>query len=80
MSLAYKETLDRVAAQGCSVPGCSHRDHAHKLFLRAACHPHAPLDVSYEAGSGELLVACKACGKPVVLAAIASRPETCAKG
>jgi len=58
-----RNTLDRLVLNGCSTPGCTQK---HGMYLHAACHPKAALEVSYKAGSGVLHVACRKCHKGIV--------------
>lgn len=47
---------------GCNVPG--------PLYIHAACHLDSLVEVSYECGSGELLVCCGVCKAEVVRIAV----------
>lgn len=63
--LYTKAILDDVAAFGCQMPGCDHKNHDNTFFLHARCHPAADAEVSYTAGSGVLKVACRVCSKVI---------------
>ncbi len=62
-----RNELDRGA---CADPVCTH-DHS-TLFVRAACHIHAGLEVSYEKRHGALTIRCKTCKALVVRIAVAN--------
>lgn len=62
-------TRPQLDAQGCDTPDCGH-DHS-ILYLHAACHPGAGVDVSYVKADGMLHVVCHKCDKPVGLIAVA---------
>ncbi len=68
----YFEDLQEAVARGCQVPGCTHEEH-HTLFVQAKCHPRGWCEVSYTKDSGEILVACSVCHKPIARYAIARR-------
>lgn len=71
MKLAYKEDLDRLAASGCSRPGCC-GDHKHDiLFIHARCHMSGGIEVSYS--EGVLHVACAVCHATIVNVPVSSR-------
>lgn len=57
--------LERFVAQGCGVPGCTHKDHK-EFFLGQRCHPGAGVDVRYAKGSGVLNIYCHQCKQPVM--------------
>jgi hypothetical protein len=61
-----REDMDRA---GCGNPTCTH-DHT-VLFLHAACHPRAGLDVAYDKRTGRLTVSCRTCDKVVDVIAVA---------
>jgi len=48
----------------CNCPEPEECDHS-VLFIHAACHPESPTWVSYFKGSGELLISCGVCLKPL---------------
>lgn len=55
-------TFERMEAEtegGCSEPGCGCK--AGPLYLASNCHPEVPLLVSYERGTGVLVVECAKC-------------------
>lgn len=52
------------AAQGCQVPGCTHK-HG-EVILAAACHPQAGMRVSVDADRGVMSIACGICNQPVI--------------
>ena len=72
MIVAYYEDLERLAASGCQVPGCTH-EHDHKLVLNARCHPRAGTDLKLV--DGGLHVCCAECGAFVIAIAVARREE-----
>jgi hypothetical protein len=55
-----KWQLDGMAAQGCQVPGCTHK-HEDEIYLRGRCHPSGGISIGYAKGSGILRVTCKEC-------------------
>lgn len=70
----YAEDMDQLLAQGCSVPGCTHKEH-HCLVLTSRCHPRSGPRVVVRPG-GVVEVLCDKCEKPIVVLQLASRPET----
>ncbi len=60
-----KTDLDLLAARGCQAPGCDHAGHGgdDPVFLHGRCHPAAPIEASYVAGSGLLVIRCRRCQK-----------------
>lgn len=50
---------------------CHHGCEGHPIFLNASCHPRKGLEVAYDKESGDLLVACAVCQKPVARVAVA---------
>lgn len=69
MRVAITE-LEEMVEQGCSTPGCDHKDHE-VVFFQQRCHPGMGLDVRYTKGSGELVVSCRACRGEVATVAVA---------
>lgn len=61
--------LEQSAAQGCSMPNCTH-DHS-TLFLTQRCHPKAGLEASYTKGSGVVTLRCIHCKLELVDLAVA---------
>ena len=57
-------TRSGLNATPCAVPGCT--ECAHKLYLRAQCHPQAPLNVEYDKELGWLVIHCHKCKMLVV--------------
>lgn len=70
----YQQDLDRLADQGCSIPGCKH-DHDGTIFLHGRCHPGGRLEVKYVKNSGVLTVNCLECGKRVASIAVAKEDK-----
>lgn len=62
--------LEDMVAQGCGVPGCTHKEH-NEVFIVQRCHPGVGLEVSYTKGSGALLITCKACHASVTQIGVA---------
>lgn len=56
-------------AQGCGEPDCTH-DHS-ILFLSAACHPNAGLEVAYHKATGLLHITCAKCHQPAAIVGVA---------
>jgi hypothetical protein len=55
-----KAQLDKAAARGCSVPGCTCNDG--QVFMRSMCHgDYRGVDVSYLKDSGILTISCRVC-------------------
>jgi hypothetical protein len=71
--MIYREGLDALAGRGCHLAGCTHENHG-PLFLHGRCHLGAPVEVSYMAGSGAILVRCMRCKKTVAEIAVAPAP------
>jgi len=57
-------TTKNLDALKCSSPKCKHEDC--ELFLHPKCHEGGGTMVSYQKGSGEILIACNVCGKHIV--------------
>lgn len=76
MNEKFREDLDEIIAQGCSVPGCKH-DHGFEkaLYLHQRCHPKGQIQVCYEFGTGVLKVECAECGATIVNVAVASNAK-----
>lgn len=55
-----KVDLDLLTAKGCQVPGCD-CGRKGELYLHQKCCPGGGLEVSYQHGSGELIVSCMKC-------------------
>lgn len=62
--------LDLAAAAGCQSPGCTHEDHSGTIYFHGACHPHAPVQVSYARGSSVLRVECAICDRLITEIAV----------
>jgi len=76
MNAAYVEDLEKLAKQGCSVPGCTHADHS-TVYFHGRCHMQAPVQVSYTKDSGELVITCYQCKHIIAKVAVArSTPQT----
>jgi hypothetical protein len=69
-----KQDLEKMLRGGCQTPGCNH-NHERTLYLHARCHPGAPVEASYTAGSGNLVVGCAICHKLIAVVAVESRPS-----
>lgn len=65
MSAANLNDLETIAAKGCQIPNCDHKNHDSTFFLHQSCHPGTTLEVSYTLGSGHLRVSCAKCQKPL---------------
>lgn len=72
IKMACQEDLDRLAAQGCGNPGCTHHHELDPLFLHPRCHIGGGVEVSYMMGTGLLSVTCAKCHKAVVVVEVAS--------
>lgn len=66
-----REDLERLAAEGCTVPGCQHTL-VHSLFLHASCHPAAGMRVEYQ--QGLLRMRCRDCAALVAVVVVAGQP------
>jgi hypothetical protein len=68
-----KITLDWMASHDGATPDCTLHKHDDTFYLRSRCHPEAPVEVSYEHGSGILKVTCAICYFPIAKIQVAPR-------
>lgn len=63
-------TRSNLDQAGCGTPNCGH-DHS-VLYLHAACHVKAGVEVVYIKATGTLKIACSKCQRPVAEIAVAA--------
>ncbi len=71
MSYVYREDLDKLVAQGCSSPGCTHTAHDEPMYLHGGCHPGGRLVVAYR--DGKIGIGCEECGKQIAMIQVARK-------
>jgi hypothetical protein len=69
MTPMRRDDLEHAVAYGCEVPGCTHPNADHGIFLAARCHPGRGVDVGYL--DGILHLVCHVCDAPIVNVAVA---------
>src|SRR4051794_32861218 len=60
--------LDRLASEGCQVPGCTHDIHD-QVYMSASCHSDAQVSAQYVAAD-VLQISCAECGRFVCRVAV----------
>ena len=71
--MLFSEQLDEMAARGCQMPGCDHKNHDPVIFLHAKCHLNESCDCAY-VGPKEVKIVCFKCGNMVCTVAVKAKP------
>ena len=70
-NLLYCGDLNALVESGCSAPGCDHEDHD-EMYFHCRCDLSGQIEVSYERGSGALVIGCMECGQTMARIAVAN--------
>lgn len=69
-----RRDLDTMPCPGCVAAGHAPHRGAHRMVLRAKCHPGSGCEVHYIAETGCLHIFCKDCAAPIALVAVSEGP------